>query len=362
MEIKIQKLEKGQIEISGSFPYEKLEGYEKGALAYIGQTLEVDGFRKGHVPENILKSKIPENVLLEEMAEKALSVLYPEILEEHKIDAIGRPEIMIVKLAKNNPLEFKIKTTVVPEVKLPNYKKIAGENHEEEGTIEVTEEEIDKTIQEILKTRSNKFHMPDNHVHDESCDHDHETSGHGEEEVGETKEHLPEFNNEFVQSLGDFKDTADFKDRLKDNIKSEKGQKEREKRRIKLVEAILEKTEAEIPELLVNAELDKMMARMEQDISQMGLSFDDYLKHLGKTEDELRKEFVVDAEKRSKLELTLSKIAEKEDLKADTAQVEAEVTHLLEHYKGADPVRTRLYVEHMLTNEKVLSFLEEQKG
>lgn len=362
MEIKIQKMEKGQVEISGSFPYEKLAEYEKGALSYIGATIEIDGFRKGHVPENILKSKIPENVLLEEMAEKALSVLYPEILEEHKIDAIGRPEIIIVKLAKNNPLEFKIKTTIIPEVKLPNYKKIAEENHEEEGTIEVTEEELEKTVQEILKMRANKFHMPHNHVHDENCDHDHETSEQAEEEAGETKEHLPEFNDEFVKGLGDFKDTEDFKNKLKDNIKAEKGQKEREKRRIKLVEAILEKTDAEIPELLVNAELDKMMARMEQDISQMGLSFDDYLKHLGKTEDELRKEFVVDAEKRSKLELILSKIAEKENLKADTEQVEAEVAHLIEHYKGADPIRTRMYVEHMLTNEKVLNFLEEQKG
>jgi len=70
--------------------------------------------------------------ILEEMAELALSKIYPEIIIKEKIDAIGRPEISITKLAKDNPLEFKIITSVLPEVKLGDYKKIAKEINDKE--------------------------------------------------------------------------------------------------------------------------------------------------------------------------------------------------------------------------------------
>jgi len=99
---------------------------------------------------------------------------------------------------------------------------------------------------------------------------------------------------------------------------------------------------------------------MESDITQMGLKFEDYLKHLSKTVPDLRKEFRNDAEKKAKLALVLNKIAEDEKIVADPEQVANEVAMILEHYKDADPERAKMHAENVLTNEKVFQFLETQ--
>src|SRR3989338_9907444 len=125
MKVSVKKLPKSEVEIEGELDAETLESYFGKALKRLGDSLDLDGFRNGKIPENVLISKIPEIRILEEMAEMALSEHYPKIVEEEKIDAISRPEIAITKLARKNPFGFKIKTAVLPEIKLPDYKKVA---------------------------------------------------------------------------------------------------------------------------------------------------------------------------------------------------------------------------------------------
>jgi len=354
----VKKLPKSEVEIEGELTAEAFELYFDKALNKIGAGLEVDGFRKGKVPQNILLSKVPEIRVLEEMAEMALEEHYPKILENEKLDVISRPEISITKLARKNPLAFKIKTALMPEIKLPDYKKIANKTISEitdkEKNIEVSEKEIEDTILDIQKSRAQKKQMSDmtkeeSHVHDENCKH---------EEIKESE--LPEVNDDFVQSLGPFKDVADFKIKLKENIKLEKGNQLKEKTRLKIVEKIIDDTEIEMPEILVEIELNKILYRMESDITQMGLKFEDYLKHLNKTVDDLKKEFRKDAEKKAKLGLILNEISKAENVKADEKQVEKEVAMILEHYKEADPERAKIHAENVLTNEAVFQFLENQ--
>ncbi len=125
VKVSIKKLPKSEIEIEGELDADIFEGYWSIALKKVGEHAEIDGFRKGKVPENVLLSKVPESKILEEMAELALGEHYPQILEENKIDALNHPEISITKLARKNPLGFKIKTAVMPEMELPDYKQIA---------------------------------------------------------------------------------------------------------------------------------------------------------------------------------------------------------------------------------------------
>jgi FKBP-type peptidyl-prolyl cis-trans isomerase (trigger factor) len=99
---------------------------------------------------------------------------------------------------------------------------------------------------------------------------------------------------------------------------------------------------------------------MESDIAQIGLKFEDYLKHLNKTVVDLKKEFRNDAEKKAKLGLILNEIARVEKIVADEEQVAKEVAAILEHYKDADPERARMHAENVLTNEKIFQFLESQ--
>ncbi len=356
----LKKLEKSQVEITGEIAAADFASYEQKALKHLGEHVEIDGFRKGHIPENVLLTKIPEINILEEMAEIALAEAYPQIIEEHKIDAIGRPEISLTKIAKGNPLGFKIITGVIPEVTLPDYKKIAHKAEKVEE-VKVEEEEMEKTMLEIRKMRAQKPARP------------HDNSGAGGENLpeaeieGEKKEvqekvetELPPLDDAFVQTLGSFNTVEDFKMKLRENIKLEKENRAREKRRIKIVEGIISESKIDMPKVLIDSELDKMLYRLKTDVENIGFSFEDYLKQVKKTEEEIRKEWELEAEKRSKLELIIQKISEVENIKPDEKDVEHELSHLLEHYKDADKTRARIHVESTLITENVFKFLENQ--
>ena len=347
--ITVKKLPKSEVEIEGELESEVFESYFKQALKKLGERVKLDGFREGKVPESVLLANIPEMQILEEMAQLALNEHYPKILEDEKIDAISRPEISIIKLARNNPLGFKIKTAILPEIKLPDYKdiakKIISKITDKEKNVEVTEEDLENTIMDIRKSRAPKVHVAE-HEHKEGETH--------------PEPELPEFNDDFVQALGPFKDIADFKDKLKTNIKLEKEMERKEKTRLKIIEKIIDESKMDVPEILVNIELDKILYKMESDITQMGLKFEDYLKHLNKTVEDLKKEFKGDAEKKAKLALILNEISKIEKIVADEEQVAKEVAAILEHYKDADPERARMHAENVLTNEKIFQFLENQ--
>src|SRR3989344_9172773 len=200
MKIKTNKLPKSIVEIEGELDAPIFESYFSPALKRLGENLEIDGFRKGKAPETVLLSKIPEARILEEMTELALAEHYPKILEDEKIDAIGRPEISITKLARKNPLEFKIKIAVMPLIKLADYKKIASSilrsdlKNSQRSDLDVSDEDLETTIMDIRKSRAPKVHMAE-HEHKEG-DKPHE---HPEPE-------LPAFDDAFVQALGPFKD------------------------------------------------------------------------------------------------------------------------------------------------------------
>jgi trigger factor len=367
--VNIKKLPKSEVEIEGEIETDVFESYFSSALKELGEHVEMDGFRKGKVPEHVLMSNLPEIKILEKMAELALGEHYPKIIEAEKLDVISRPEISITKLARKNPLGFKIKTALLPEIKLPDYKKIAkvviSDIADADKNIVVTEKEVEDTIMDIRKSRAPKKHMAEvePHVHKDGESHDHEEnkeSAHSAGDIADAGEELPEFNDEFVQALGPFKNTEDFKEKLKINIKLEKENQAKEKTRLKIIEKIIDESEMDTPEILIEVELDKILYRMESDITQMGLKFEDYLKHLNKSVEDIKKEFRKDAEKKAKLGLVLNEISKVEKIIPDEEQVVREVEHIMEHYKDADRERATLHAQNVLTNEKVFAYLESQ--
>ncbi len=184
------------VEIEGEIDAEKFESYRQAAFADLGKEYEIDGFRKGTVPTAILEKKIPEMHILEEMAQRAIGDLYPLVLEEYKIQAIGAPAVKIKKIAQGNPLLFSLETAVIPEFTLPDYVKIAEGITKEKADV-VSEKELADTIAEVQKM----------HAHREA----HGDGPHEHEEGKEDEEYpLPEVTDEFVQKLGDFKTVEDF--------------------------------------------------------------------------------------------------------------------------------------------------------
>ncbi|KKP59919.1 MAG: Trigger factor [Candidatus Nomurabacteria bacterium GW2011_GWF1_34_20] len=299
--------------------------------------------------------------LLEEMAEVALQENYIKIVEENKIDAIGRPQIAITKIAKGSDLEFKITTAVMPEMKLGDYKKIAGkENSKEENKKEVVVEEADveKVIKDLRKMRAEQNKNKDHEGHENMTEEEHAALHAATEDTPESE--WPEWNDEFAKTFGDFKTADELKEKIKSNIKTEKTIEQKDKVRLSIVEELVKQTEGDIPEILIQSETDKMLYKLEADITNIGFKVEDYLKQINKTEADLRGEWRADAEKRAKLQMIIHTISEKENLKPTEEEIEADVLKITEMYKDADPSRARAYVEQMLENEKVFHFLEQQ--
>jgi FKBP-type peptidyl-prolyl cis-trans isomerase (trigger factor) len=310
--------------------------YRAKALTAMTKEAELPGFRKGKVPESVVLKKVSEMHLLEEAAQLALDAFIPEIVKEKKLLVITSPNVSITKIAPGNPMTCTILFTLLPEIKLPDYKAIAKKHNKKEDAVEITDKEIEKAIEDI----QNRF------------------ASHEGEKTDSKEKNLPELNDEFVKKLGEFKDVADFKLKLKDGLKQEKERANKEKKRLAIMEDLAEKTKIDLPKILVEQELAKMEGQFSEDIGRMGVKVEDYLKHIKKTIDDIRKEWAPDAEKRAALELILPKIAAEEKLKIDAADLDHEVKHLLEHYKDADPQRAALYMESVLTKEKVFEFLE----
>lgn len=328
---KKKDLPESEVELVGEVPYESVLPYREKALAHLAEHMELPGFRPGKVPSHIALQKVGETGVLEETVEVFIRDFYPELVEAHKLDVVGRPNIAITKLASGNPVGLTIRASLYPEVTLPKNWKDLGAKVPMEPVSPATEEEVSKTLESLRQSRKQ----------------------------GET---LPELTDEFAKSLGAFETVAALKEQITKGISEEKERAARDKRRGKLIDALLEKMKIDTPRIFVESELDKIMSQMQEDVARFGVKYEDYLKQIGKTEEELRKEFRDQAAKRAKLQLTLNKIAAEEKVEADQEAVEREMKHALEHFPNAREELVRIHIETVLRNEKVLQLLEKTEG
>lgn len=352
----VTKEEKSQVVVTGEIPYSELELERDNAIKSLGQNITLDGFRKGHVPSSVLEKHLGEMAILTEMAERAISHMYAHILDAHKIDAIGYPKIEITKIAPNNPLGFKFTVAVIPEIGLPDYKKISQELNAKKPSLEVTDTELEEKIKDILRQKAAYERLQKKAA---MSGDDSETT---EEE--DKKDETPELTDDVVKGLGQpgqFENVEQFKKLLREHLEIEKTRDVNANHRASITDAIIDKSTIELPQILIDSELGQMFAQMEEDLKRSNLKMTDYLAHIKKTKEDLAKEWSPSAEKRAKLQLILNEIAKIEKITADQKLVDDQVKALLEQYKDADETRVRVYVSSILQNEAVMKSLEEIK-
>jgi trigger factor len=363
MTFKITKhgeLPENEYEIEGELTAEVVKGYREQALKDLGAGLKVDGFRPGHVPDKIVVDRFGEVVITEEAGRLALEKHYPEIMEkalkDTKIKPLGSPAVTITKVAPGEAFGFKIKTALMPEVKLGDFKSAAKKAMGEPVKVEATDKEIDEAL---LDLRKQVAHTDWHNAHPDEKGHGH--AEHPTDDSLKDESKLPEVNEDFMKKFGDFPTLEAFKEKIKESIVAQKQKKEQDKRRLAAMDAILEKADFKIPKLLIESELSKMLNELGSNISQMGLNIETYLKHIGKNIEDLKKEWTPDAEKRAKTQLALNQIALDEKITVPEADIKKEAEALMNYYKDADRTRAEIYVETVLLNEKVWQFLEGLK-
>ena len=301
------------ITIIDEIPVEKFESYRSGVMADLGQKIKIDGFGPGHVPEAVLRERAGEEKILESMAEAAIKSYYPKMLAEQKIDAIGQPKINITKLAGGNALEFKIETAVYPKFDLPKYQEVLKPlNAKPEEPEPVVEKEVDDLLKRATDDPTRKPDQP-----------------------------LP------------------TREQAEEYLKHVKLKAAKDKHRLKLLDLLIKDIEVTLPVVLVEAELDKMLAETKGGATDE--QFNKYLEQIKKTVGGLRSEWKENATKRVRAGLILEKIAREEKLEPEAGVVDRETETFLKQYPEVDPTRAKNYIHSIVMNELVWKFLEGVK-
>lgn len=338
--LEVKNLPDSVVEMHCTIDAEFLNSYKALALKEIQKNADLPGFRKGQIPEKVLISKFGEFGILEETAEMIISEIYPKILDEKKLMPISRPKIELKKLAVDNDLEFSITITVMPEIDVPDYKKIAGEILKKPlADLEIAEKELEEAILNIRKMYAEK----------------------SKDKSNTAEASLPDLSDEFVKKIGSFTTVDEFKNRVKEGMKKEKEDQNNEKRRLEILDEIIKNSKTVTPKVLIESELNKMLGQFKDDVQNSNLKFEDYLKEIGKTEEELRKDWEGPAEKRAKTQIIVSEIARIENLRPDHEEIHKFTHMLMEQYKGVDHKSAEIYADIVLTNKKVIEFLESHK-
>lgn len=424
--IKIQKLAKSQIEIEVEISAEDMAELREETLKEMAARAALKGFRPGKAPVGLVEKEIGGGKIDEETVQSALEKTYPRIIIDNNIEAIGRPEITVMKFAAGNPFVYKAKVGVLPEVILPDYKSIASRTKEKEKkVVSVEDKEIADALNWLQKSRAKHIAVNRPAQKGDFVEIDFETRlGGAKVENGESKNHgliigeggfmpgfednlvgleigrekefslkapddyfaknlagktldfkvrlnalqqrdLPALDDDFARGLGNFDGLEALKKNVREGIMAEKEQKEKERMRMKIAEAISEQASFETPQILIDYELEKMMSELNKSVGRLGLSFDQYLSHIKKTADDLKKEMAPDAEKRTRIALVLKEIAKKESIEVTEREIEEKSNEMLKHYKSVEDARKNVdleqlkdYTKGVIRNEKVFQLLE----
>jgi trigger factor len=421
MKTEIKKLPRSQIEILFGITPEEFKDFIEKAIFNLGKDLEIEGFRKGQAPKEILIQKLGENRILTLATRLAAEENYLREISANKFEVIAQPKIEILsEVSFDKGLTFKAVFTVVPEIALPDYRRIASGIKRKEILIE--EKEINDTLTFLQKSRAKfifenrpakkgdfveiEFQSPQIEQGSKKKDNFILGEGHfvpGFEEnlegmtPGQEKEfslkfpeghpqndlagnfvnfkvkmnsvqkvELPETNDQFAKNLGKFENLNGLKENIREGIKIEKENSESQRIRGEILEKITKETKVEIPEILIEAERKKMLEDFKNLVSErFKISFEDYLTKVKKTEAELLKSFSTEAEKKIKYSLVLRGISKKEKIEVSEAEIKTAINEFLEKYpniekteKEFDLEKLKGYYEEAIRNEKTLQILE----
>lgn len=337
LNLKKTKEKDGEIAFEAELAADIVAEAEEKVLAEAGEDFSVPGFRKGKVPSAMMRERMNPVELLEEAAHKALPGAIHDILNNERISILGRPKVAIVKLAPGNPVVFTARFALMPKIDLPNYKSIARKIMEEKKPVDVSPEEIEDAVKRIREMFRNG-------------------------EAGkESNAALPELTDDFVKQFGPYKNLAEFKEELERNLKEGKEREEEEKLREAMMQAIVAKTKIKIPALLIDQELVAFFENRDEELKKAGISLEDYLKQVKKTEEELEKEERETIEKQIAASLIMGAMRKEEKITADEKDITANIAALKRRYPDRPDAELWEPAEAIAMQKKLFEILENEQ-
>ncbi|HLQ73375.1 MAG TPA: trigger factor [Bacillota bacterium] len=390
MSVQWEKKEGNEGVLTVTVPAEKFDEALDKAFKKVVKDVQIPGFRKGRVPRSIFENRFGVESLYQDAVDIILPESYADAVEEAEIEPVAQPEIDIEEIAKGKDFVFTATVTVKPEVELGEYKGLEVEEEE----VEVTEEDLDLAIESEREKQAELVLKEDGEVEEgDTVVIDFEgfqdgvafEGGKGENhplEIGsgqfipgfeeqligkksgeeatveitfpeeyqaeelagkdatfEVKIHeikvqeLPELDDEFAKDVDEEVETLDeLKQKRKEELQKEKEEQADFKKRETLVQKASENATIDIPEAMVESELEQMVSEFEQRLQMQGMTMDMYSQFSGQTIDELKEQMREDAGKRVRSNLTLEAIFDQEKLEVSDEAVNEELENMANMY------------------------------
>ncbi len=350
--VNIENVAPSKLKIKMQIDGTKLSEMKDKILQDKAKNMVIPGFRKGEAPLELVKKQLGEQNLLEDAAKELAAQALAQVIIEKQLKVVGRPDIVLGEVKDDQDIDLEAYVVVLPEIKVKDsYKEALKKiNAEPLKEAQITDDDVEKVIEHLRreKARILTLQAMQNKKPEEIQMPDFNTI---------PKDQLPNLDEQDYKELAGANNFDDFKKKVAENIKMEKDMATKEERRAKIAEELLKHIDVELPEEIVQMELQRAKAQMEQDLKMMGLTLDAYLAQIKKDKEEFEKEMYEASKKRAILQLALDKIAETEKISVNPKEVEQEVQHILSHNPQANPDEVRAFVDAQKSNEKVFDYL-----
>lgn len=400
MSLQVEKLENNTAKLTIEVPAEEFDKAIQTAYQKNKNKFNVPGFRKGKVPYAMVEKMYGAGVFYEEAANELIPDAYANAAAESELEIVARPEINVTQIEKGKPFVFEAEVTLKPEIKLGKYKGVKVEAMD----TTVTDEDVAAELDKVKEQNARLVAADDKAVEDgDRTTIDFEgfvdgvafEGGKGEDypltigshsfidtfeeqligkKVGEEVEvnvtfpeqyqakelagkpamfkvtikeikvkEYPELDDDFAQDVSEFDTLDEYKADIKKNLEEKKAQEAEADKESKVIEAIVNDSEMDIPEKMIEAQSQQMVEEFAQNIAMQGISFDQYMQFTGTTVDQLTEQVKPQAEARVQSSLVLEAIVKAEKIEASDEEFDEEIKRMAERYQmEADKVNELL--------------------
>lgn len=364
----ILKQPKSIVEVTVTLPWIDLEPLWNQTLQRLAQEVEISGFRKGQAPLNLVEQQLGTK-LQDEVLKTAMPQFLIEALKGTDIIPIDYPKYDLTSFVKGQSLQYKATITNRPQVTLGNYKNIKVVRPTPKP---VNEEEVNRVVDDLFKrwkvrqpagVPSTLSPQPSDKTIGQSGSINFQSGSSGGAPVLSTNGQAEVPDDTFAKAMG----AVSMQD-LRDKIRKDLASNVSYNNELDYEEVILQEVEKittlELPEILIQDELNRMLVSLQRRVADMGLLLDDYLKNQGKTLDQIKNEWRVQAEKNVRMELGLAEIARQENVTISDADLQQEIDkiqdqRIKQQFVSQEP---RLQLRHALRQTKTLDLLKKLVG
>ncbi len=389
MSVQVENLEKNMAKLTIEVSADKVEKAIQAAYLKEKSKISLPGFRKGKVPRQMIEKMYGAAIFYEDAANRLIQENYGPAVDESGVDVVSRPTIDITQIEKGQPFIFTAEVAVKPEVKLGKYMGVTVAKID----TSVSDEEVDAAVEEERNHNARTVTVQDRAIQDgdtavidfegfvdgvafeggKAENHSLVIGSHSfidtfeeqligkntgdETEVNVTfpeeyqaeelagkpalfkvKIHeikgkeLPELDDEFAQDVSEFDTLAEYREDVRKKLGETKEEEARRTKEDEAIKKIVDKSSMEIPEAMIETQVEVMVEEFAQRISQQGLSFEQYMQFSGMTMDKMKEQVKPEALSRIQSSLVLEEIAKAEDIQVSDEDVAAEIEKMAKAY------------------------------